>query len=246
MSPPPFQVDVLPDPAALAAAAAERTAAALRAAVDRHGTATWVLAGGTTPQAAYRVLAGEHASTVPWPLVWVVMGDERAVPPDHPDSNWGQARAALLDRVPLSGDRLLRPCGELGAGRAAARYEERLAELPRLDGGVPRLDVVWLGVGEDGHCLSLFPGRPELEVADRLVVPVTGAPKPPPDRVTLTLAALRGARCLLLLAAGAGKAGPVARALRGDASLPVGRALAAATAAGATVTVLLDQAAAPA
>ncbi len=108
----------------------------------------------------------------------------------------------------------------------------------------PRLDVVWIGVGPDGHCLSLFPGRPEVEVRDRLVVPVCGAPKPPPDRVSLTLTALTGAERLLVLAAGAGKAEAVARARAGDQRLPLTRAVAAVERAGGTVTWLLDRAAA--
>jgi 6-phosphogluconolactonase len=111
---------------------------------------------------------------------------------------------------------------------------------------VPRLEVVWLGVGEDGHCLSLFPGRPEVEVTDRLVVPVHDSPKPPPDRVSLTLAALAGTERLLVLAAGQGKAEPVARARAGDDRLPVTRAVAAVRAAGGSVSWLLDRAAAAA
>jgi 6-phosphogluconolactonase len=99
-------------------------------------------------------------------------------------------------------------------------------------------------VGEDGHCLSLFPGRLELEVDDRLVVAVHDSPKPPPDRVSLTLAALAGTERLLILAAGAAKAEPVARARAGDDRLPVTRAVAAVRSAGGSVTWLLDRAAA--
>src|SRR5918995_515060 len=115
---------------------------------------------------------------------------------------------------------------------------------PAIPGGAPRLEVVWLGVGEDGHCLSLFPGRPELEVADRLVVPVHDSPKPPPDRISLTLAALAGTERLLVLAAGLGKADPVARARAGDDRLPLTRAVAAVRSGGGSGTWLLDRAAA--
>jgi 6-phosphogluconolactonase len=108
----------------------------------------------------------------------------------------------------------------------------------------PRLDLVWIGVGPDGHCLSLFPGFPEVEVRDRLVVPVHGAPKPPPDRVSLTLAALTGTDRLLVLVSGAEKADAVARAMAGDASLPITRAVATVESAGGTVTWLLDRSAA--
>ena len=199
----------------------------LEAAVEAHGTATWVLAGGGTPAAAYRRLAAHDLRAgVEWDRVRVAMGDERCVPVTHPDSNWGQAAAALLDHVPVPGHQLLRPPGELGAEAAADAYQAALAALPAGAAGAgQRLEVVWLGVGEDGHCLSLFPGRPEVEVADRLVVAVHDSPKPPPDRVSLTLAALAGTERLLVLAAGPGKAEPVARARAGDDRLPVTRAV---------------------
>ena len=231
-------------PGELAEAAARAAVADLEAAVEAHGSATWVLTGGGTPVAAYRRLAGHDLRAgVEWDRVRVAMGDERCVPVDHPDSNWGQAAAALLDHVPVPGSQLLRPPGELGAEAAADAYQAALAALP-APGGTPRLEVVWLGVGEDGHCLSLFPGHPELEVRNRLVVAVHRSPKPPPDRVSLTLAALAGTERLLVLAAGAAKAGPVAAARAGDNRLPITRAVAAVRAAGGAVTWLLDRAAA--
>jgi 6-phosphogluconolactonase len=239
------RVQVVADPAALAEAAARLAVADLEAAVEAHGSATWVLAGGGTPAAAYRRLAASDLRAgVEWDRVRVAMGDERCVPVDHPDSNWGQAAAALLDHVPIPDHHRLRPAGELGAEQAAHAYQEALAELPGSAAGAPRLEVVWLGVGEDGHCLSLFPGRPEVEVADRLVVAVHGAPKPPPDRISLTLAALAGVERLVVLAAGAAKAQPVARARAGDDRLPLARAVEAVRAAGGSVVWLLDQAAA--
>jgi len=239
---------VVDGPAELAEAAARAAVADLEAAVEAHGTATWVLTGGGTPAAAYRRLAAHDLRTgIEWDRVRVAMGDERCVPVDHPDSNWGQAAAALLDHIPVPGHHLLRPPGELGAEAAADAYQAALAALPAPAGRAPgqvRLEVAWLGVGEDGHCLSLFPGAPELEVADRLVVAVHDAPKPPPDRISLTLAALGGVERLLVLAAGPGKAEPIARARAGDDRLPVTRAVEAVRAAGGSVTWLLDRAAA--
>ena len=241
------RVQVVEGPGELAEAAARAAMADLEAAVEAHGTATWVLTGGSTPAAAYRRLAAHDLRAgVEWDRVRVAMGDERCVPPDHPDSNWGQAAAALLDHVPVPAHHLLRPQGELGAEPAADAYQATLAALPAAPGGAPRLEVVWLGVGEDGDFLSLFPGRPEVEVDDRLVVPVHDSPKPPPDRVSLTLAALAGTERLLVLAAGAGKAAAVARARAGDDRLPVTRAVAAVRSAGGSVTWLLDRAAAAA
>jgi 6-phosphogluconolactonase len=254
----------------LAEAAARRALADIEAAIDAHDSCTWVLTGGTTPLAAYRRLARHDLrSAVEWGRVRVAMGDERCVPLDDPESNWGQAAAALLDHVPLGEDQRLPIRGDLDAEAAAADYETVLRRLPLAPGPAregpaasegpavaprgapsppsppaPRLEVVWLGVGPDGHCLSLFPGRPEAEVRDRLVVPVHGAPKPPPDRVSLTLAALSGVERLLVLAAGAEKAAAVARARAGDRELPITLAVAAVQAAGGTVTWLLDRAAA--
>jgi 6-phosphogluconolactonase len=241
------RVQVVDGPGELAEAAARAAMADLEAAVEANGTATWVLTGGSTPGAAYRRLAAHDLRAgVEWDRIRVAMGDERCVPPDDPDSNWGQAAAALLDHVPVPDHHRLRPQGELGAEAAADAYEAALSALPAAPAGVPRLEVVWLGVGEDGHCLSLFPGHPEVEVGDRLIVPVHDSPKPPPDRVSLTLAALAGTERLLVLAAGPAKAGPVARARAGDDRLPVTRAVAAVRSVGGSVTWLLDRAAAAA
>jgi 6-phosphogluconolactonase len=242
---PTERVHVVDGPADLAEAAARAAVADLEAAVEVHGSATWVLTGGGTPAAAYRRLAAHDLRTgVEWDRIRVAMGDERCVPPDHPDSNWGRAASALLDHVPVPDHHLLRPPGELGPEAAADAYQAALAALPASAGGTPRLEVVWLGVGEDGHCLSLFPGRPEVEVSDRLVVGVHDSPKPPPERISLTLAALAGTERLLVLAAGPGKAAAVARARAGDDRLPVTRAVAAVRSGGGSVTWLLDRAAA--
>jgi 6-phosphogluconolactonase len=246
VSPPQLdRVQVVDGPDELAEAAARAAVAGLEAAVEAHGSATWVLTGGSTPVAAYRRLAAHDLRAgVEWDRVRVAMGDERCVPVHDPDSNWGQAAAALLDHVPIPDHQLLRPPAELGPEAAADAYQAALATLPTVPGGAPRLEVVWLGVGEDGHCLSLFPGRPEAEVADRLVVPVRHSPKPPRDRISLTLAALAGTERLLVLAAGAAKAEPVARARAGDDRLPLTRAVETVRAAGGSVGWLLDRAAA--
>jgi 6-phosphogluconolactonase len=186
--------EVLPDPAAVARAAAETVRTLLAG-----GARSLVLAGGTTPAACYRELA---RMDVAWGRVTALFGDERCVPPDDPESNYRMAREALLDRVhPASVHRM---AGELGPDEAAAAYDAIVGRLQPLD-------VVLLGVGEDGHTASLFPGNRALQ-ADGWATPVRGAPKPPPERVSLTLRALRGARTVLILATGAGKAEAVAMA----------------------------------
>jgi len=189
---------VLATPEDVARTAADQIVAALGG-----GAHTLVLAGGNTPKRCYELLAG---ADVRWGRVTVLFGDERCVPPDHPDSNYRMAREALLDRVaPATVHRI---AGELGPDEAAAAYDS-------IVGALNPLDVVLLGAGEDGHTASLFPGHPELQ-AKGWAVGVRNAPKPPPDRVSLTLPALRGARHVIVLATGAGKADAVAKARRGE------------------------------
>jgi len=194
--------EVLPDGGAVAHAAAAAVRDALGA-----GARTLVLAGGSTPAAAYQELAGME---VAWGRVTVLFGDERCVPPTDPASNYRMARETLLSRVdPASVHRMP---AELGPEEGAAAYSEVVA-------GLEPLDVVLLGVGEDGHTASLFPGNPALE-ASGLVVGVRDAPKAPPERVSLTLRTLRAAHMVLVLATGAGKAKAVRLARAG--SVPSG------------------------
>jgi 6-phosphogluconolactonase len=192
------EFQVLATPEDVARAAADQIVAGLNG-----GARTLVLAGGNTPKRCYEMLAG---ADVKWGRVTVLFGDERCVPPDHPDSNYRMAREALLDHVaPATVHRM---AGELGPDEAASVYDS-------IVGALNPLDVVLLGAGEDGHTASLFPGHPELQ-ATGWAVGVRNAPKPPPDRVSLTLPALRGARHVIVLATGAGKADAVAKARRGE------------------------------
>jgi 6-phosphogluconolactonase len=187
---------VLDTPEEVAAAGAAAIAQALQG-----GSRTLVLAGGSTPARCYQLLSDLE---VEWGRVTVLFGDERCVQPDHPDSNYRMARETLLDRVaPATVHRMP---AELGPEEGASEYSTIVSALAPLD-------VVILGVGEDGHTASLFPNHPVLE-AQGLVAGVRNSPKPPPERVTLTLAALRGARQVIILATGAGKANAIAMAKR--------------------------------
>ncbi len=194
-----------PDPAAVAAHAAEQLMSTVTAALAERRSAHVALAGGTTPGATYELLVpGALAGVDLW------FGDERCVGPEDPQSN---ARM-VLSTLPVAGAVLHRIEGERGAEVAAQAYEEELRALVPLDGAdVPLLDLVLLGIGEDGHTASLFPDNPALFVDDRAVVPVHDAPKPPPDRVSLSLPVLRAARCCILLATGSAKAVALAGAL---------------------------------
>ncbi|HKB18066.1 MAG TPA: 6-phosphogluconolactonase [Candidatus Dormibacteraeota bacterium] len=196
MAEPPDEFIVLDSPEDVAAAAAADIAEALH-----QDSRSLVLAGGTTPQRCYELLAGIE---VEWARVSILFGDERCVPPDHPDSNYRMAREALLDRV--APGTVYRMPAELGPDEGAALYAHVVA-------AVAPLDLVVLGVGEDGHTASLFPGHPALK-ATGLTAGIHDSPKPPPQRVTLTLRALQDARRVLILATGAGKAEAVARAKR--------------------------------
>jgi 6-phosphogluconolactonase len=141
---------------------------------------------------------------IAWGRVSILFGDERCVPPNHPDSNYLMARESLLDRV--SPATVYRMSAELGPDEGAELYA-RVVEM------VAPLDLVMLGVGEDGHTASLFPNHPGLH-ATGLAVGIRNSPKPPPERVTLTMSVLQAAKRVIIVATGAGKADAVARAKR--------------------------------
>jgi 6-phosphogluconolactonase len=184
--------------------AAREVARVLSEAVALRGKASLALSGGSTPRAMHEALA--RISNLPWSAIHVYFGDERCVPPDHPDSNYRMAKESLLDRVPVPPEQVYRPEAERPDRDGAARsYEDFLP---------PALDLVVLGIGEDGHTASLFPGSRALENTEQRYLAVTG-PKPPPERLSLAPRALAEARELLMLASGRGKAEPVARALEG-------------------------------
>jgi 6-phosphogluconolactonase len=194
-----------PDSGAVARRAAEHFTATVATALAQRGVAHVALAGGTTPAATYALLDPTALEGVE---LW--FGDERCVAPDDPDSNFGMVVSTL--RVERS--TLHRIEGERGAEAAADSYEAELrASVPADESGWPVLDLLLLGIGEDGHTASLFPDNPALFVEDRAVLAVHDAPKPPPDRVSLSLPVLRAARRCVLLATGASKAAALASAL---------------------------------
>lgn len=189
-----------------------------RAAVAARGRFTVALAGGSTPRETYHRLAQPPlAAQMPWDRTLVFFGDERGVPPDHPESNYGMAHAALLSRVPIPAERVFRIPGE-GADpeTVAADYARTLAEVLGVRRGeIPRLDLVLLGLGVDGHTASLFPGSPVLKETFRTVAAVHAAAASLPQRFTLTYPILNTAGCVIYLVAGAEKA-KVVKAALGD------------------------------
>lgn len=215
-----------PSPEAVAEAVGVRIARYAAEAVADHGRFRVVLAGGTTPLMAYRRLA---AADLQWRSWQVYFGDERCLVPDHPERNSRAAAEALLDHVPIPPDRIHPIHAELGPEAAAEDYRGLIS------GALP-FDLVLLGMGEDGHTASLFPGRVILD--DTLVIPVHEAPKPPPDRVSLTVRALACTKHLLIVVTGASKRDAMDAWQRG-AGLPVDRVARAAS----DVEVLCDLAA---
>jgi 6-phosphogluconolactonase len=194
-----------PDPQALAHAVASFIAAHIAAVMAERGSCHLALAGGGTPQAAYLLM---RDMAVDWSRLHIWFSDERCLPVGHAERNDTMARQALLQHVPLPAMQLHPIPAELGPEAAAHVYSDQL-------GTIKRLDIVLLGLGEDGHTASLFPGNAALEL-DAAAVPVFKAPKPPPQRVSLSLNTIRQAGERIVLAAGSDKRGPLARILAGE------------------------------
>jgi 6-phosphogluconolactonase len=228
------ELRVFDDLETLSAAAARALVEAANDAVRKRDRFTIALSGGETPRPLYRRLASQHREDVPWTAVHLFWSDERLVPPDHPESNVGTARA-LLAQLPIPPENIHPPDTRVGdADVVAGRYQ---AELERFD----PLDAVLLGLGEDGHVASLFPGARSLEEGTRLVVAVRDSPKPPPVRITMTLAAIHRSRAVHVLVSGEAKREALFRALH--ESPP--RAPAALLRAGGQAVFWADRAAAP-
>ena len=220
------EIRVYRDRDELATASAAAIAATLRDALARRGTATLALSGGGTPLDTFRCLVREE---LPWERVDLFWVDERCVPPDDPESNYGNARRELLEPAGVPETSVHRMRGELPPAEGARGYERLLRSRWGTDGRgdrAPAFDLALMGIGEDGHTASLFPGQ---RVPDDLWVVPSRGPVPPHDRVTLTYAALRGARRTVFLVRGEGKAGVLARILdEPDSGLPAARVAAEA------------------
>ncbi|HEX8557727.1 MAG TPA: 6-phosphogluconolactonase [Pyrinomonadaceae bacterium] len=215
-APPDYGLRVFDDPERVAAAAAARIAELAAAAADERGAFSIALSGGSTPRRVYELLAGrEFAGRVDWAGAHVFFGDERAVPADHPDSNYRMANEALLSRVPVPGRNVHRIEGVGDAAANASAYESEMRGHFGEDAAWPRLDLVLLGMGDDGHTASLFPHTAALDER-RLWVAANWVGKLGAWRVTLTAPAVNAARNVLFLVSGAGKAERLREVLRGE------------------------------
>jgi 6-phosphogluconolactonase len=217
----PANVEVCESPVAVMEAAAEAFVEIAARAVRISGRFAVALSGGSTPKSLYRLLAADpYASRVSWPRAHVFWGDERCVPPGDPRSNYQMVREVLLDRVPLPADNIHRIQGEDDPAAAAVAYERLLRALfstpqgpPRLEPGA-RFDLVLLGMGDNGHTASLFPGLAAVRETERWVVAeyVTEVSM---WRVTMTPVVINAAAEVLFLATGGEKAPMLRKVLQG-------------------------------
>lgn len=198
-------------------------------AIKSRGRFLIVLSGGSTPKTLYQMLASpEWNGRFNWDKIVFLFGDERCIPPDHPESNFGMASAALFQPLNIHSDCIFRMKGEYESPSGAAKeYEDQLRALMQCHiPMLPSIDLILLGLGEDGHTASLFPGTTALEEQSK-VVTVGRAPTGVPSRITLTLGVLNRAAVILFLVTGAGKASVVRRVIQpateADRSLPAAR-----------------------
>ena len=219
-------VRILDDLQAIARAAADQFIAQCRQVIKDHGRFTVALSGGSTPKALHAVLVERSAkdpNLIDWSRVQIFFGDERHVPPDHPDSNFGMAKETLLSKVPIPKQNVHRMhCENPDAAQAATQYDAELARAFQLNaGGFPHFDLVLLGMGPDGHTASLFPGTAVLAERQKWVAAVIGAKDE--ARITFTYPLLESSRQIAFLVAGAEKRRMLGLLLGGDTAIPAGR-----------------------
>lgn len=227
------RITTLADPEAVALHAASDIARLLDEAREQRGCAHVALTGGGSPARTYQLLAQTLGD---WAGIEVWFGDERCVGPDDEQSNYRLAAETLLLPAGVPGEQVHRMIGELGPQEGAKRYAQELRAH-----GTPQLDVAVLGIGPEGHIASLFPHAPALDAGEEEpCVGVGDSPKPPPERITLTLPVLRAARACLVIATGREKAGAIA-AMLGEPARDVPASLLARE----RLSVVVDDAASP-
>jgi 6-phosphogluconolactonase len=211
------RLDIQPTADELIRVSAERIASLLSESVQSRGMAMFALSGGSTPQSVYSILGSEPLrSGIPWPSVHLFWGDERCVPPGHPQSNYRMVNETLLQHVDIPSGNVHRLKGELDPAMAAKQYEEEIRQTFQVnEDKVPRFDVILLGLGEDGHTASLFPNTPALKEQQKLVTEVY-IEKLKTHRITLTFPVINNAYHVLFLVSGKGKAGILSEVLQGN------------------------------
>jgi 6-phosphogluconolactonase len=209
------QILVLDDAEAMSVRAAEEIVHISGEAICTHGQFTWCLTGGNTPAGIYTLIATRFHLSVDWNAVHLFWGDERCVPPNDEASNYGMANRTMLSKINLDPSRIHRMRGEDDPEAAAREYEKKLREFFSLaENDFPRFDLVLLGLGENVHIASLFPGNPAIHENRRLAVAVE-VDAPQRRRITLTPPLLNHASRVMFIVSGAGKAEAVKLALQG-------------------------------
>lgn len=221
--------------------AARLAADVLKESLATRNLATFVLAGGRLPPVASKILSQEYAKAFDWSRILFLIGDERCVPLDDPQSSWLSLLSMFGDHPEIPDQNKLRPLSNLSTEEAANTYSQTLQGLAQ-QAGLPVIDHMWFGVGEDGHTLSLFPNHSSSDhKSNQLVIPVYDSPKPPPSRISFSYQALRGVRSAVVFVSGASKAPILARIAQGDRSLPIVIASQIIDKAGGHVTWLVDR-----
>jgi 6-phosphogluconolactonase len=211
-----MHIAIYPDTNTLSHAAAQYIVRVAQESIVTHGRFTLALSGGNTPKKLYGLLASEpYVSQIDWNLVEIFWSDERCVPPDSPDSNYHMAQEVLLSKVPIPASQIHRtPADEADRDAASETYAQEMRSVFGTD-GVPKFDLIQLGMGPEGHTASLFPHQASLHEQQLLVMPVS-VPKPPPARLTFTPPLLNAAAHILFLVTGTDKEDAVQAVLEGD------------------------------
>jgi 6-phosphogluconolactonase len=209
-------IEVFADLDTLSQRAAQYVVRVSQEAIVTHGRFTLALAGGSTPKKLYALLAQEpYRNQIDWALTEIFWSDERCVPPENPESNYALAQEVLLPRIPIAASQIHRmPADQPDRDQAARAYTREMQRVFGTD-GVPSFDLIQLGMGPEAHTASLFPHQPALHEQTRLVIPVSGVPKPPPDRLTFTPPLLNAAMHVLFLVTGEEKADALHTVLEG-------------------------------
>ena len=200
------ELKIVPDSAALSRACAEEFSRCALAAIAERGRFCVALSGGNTPRGVNAELAARSKDSLPWEKIFVFFGDERHVPPEDPESNYRMARESLLSKVPIPEENVHRILAELPAPAAAVQYEMDMRTFFRLPAGTwPKFDLIFLGLGDDGHTASLFPGSEALKEQSRIVI-ANWVDKFNAYRITFTYPVLNHAEQVAFMVSGKSKA----------------------------------------
>lgn len=200
----PVSTKTLADPASLAEAFASDFATWVAA--QSKGPITVALSGGSTPKRLFELWADQYADKIDWSRIHFFWGDERCVPPEDPESNYGVAKELLFDRITMPSENIHRVRGEASPAEECSRYEQEIQQfVPTNRGGTPQFDLIILGMGDDGHTASIFPHQSEFLNSDR-VCEVATHPQSGQQRITVTGRVLNAAKKVIVLVTGASKA----------------------------------------